>query len=33
MNAEEQKTAKAAALLEYTEAKERRTLLENEAEN
>jgi len=32
MNAEEQKVAKAAAWLEFTEAKERRALLENEAE-
>jgi hypothetical protein len=31
MNAEEQRKAKGAALLEYTEAKERRALLENEA--
>jgi hypothetical protein len=32
MNAEEQKTAKATAWLDYAEAKERRALLENEAE-
>jgi hypothetical protein len=32
MNVDEQKAAKGAALLEYTEAKERRTLLENETE-
>lgn len=32
MNVDEQRAAKANALLEYTEAKERRALLENEAE-